>query len=94
VHLDIHFEVPIYHIHGAIFGEKQHIVISQSDYSNFREQRRMLFELLKKDLATSTFLYIGTAIATPTGSSIERNYRGVSPSNFHVPTSSAEYRPG
>lgn len=64
-HFDLHFEIPIYHIHGAIFGERQHIVISQSDYSNFREQRRMLFELLKRELATSTFLYIGYSNRDP-----------------------------
>jgi tetratricopeptide (TPR) repeat protein len=65
VHICLDFEVPVYHIHGTVFGEKQHIVISQSDYSNFREQRRMLFELLKKDLATSTFLYIGYSNRDP-----------------------------
>jgi len=65
VHVDIRFEVPVYHIHGAIFGEKQHIVISQSDYTRFREQRRMLFELLKQEFATSTLLYIGYSNRDP-----------------------------
>ena len=65
VHVDLTFEVPIYHIHGAAFGERQKLVISQSDYSNFREQRRMLFELLKHEFATSTLLYIGYSNRDP-----------------------------
>ncbi|OIQ78647.1 beta-barrel assembly-enhancing protease [mine drainage metagenome] len=65
VHVDIRFEIPVYHIHGAIFGGKQHLVISQSDYSRFREQRRMLFELLKKEFSTSTLLYIGYSNRDP-----------------------------
>lgn len=65
VHIDARFEVPIYHIHGAMFGHKQHIVISQTDYTRFREERRMLFELLKTDFATSTFLYIGYSNRDP-----------------------------
>lgn len=65
VHFDLRFEVPVYHIHGAAFGERQRLVISQTDYANFREQRRMLFELLKRELATSTFLYIGYSNRDP-----------------------------
>jgi len=65
VHVDIRFEIPVYHIHGSIFGGMQHIVISQSDYTRFREQRQMLFELLKKEFATSTFLYIGYSNRDP-----------------------------
>ena len=65
VHVDARFEVPVYHIHGAIFGQRQHIVISQTDYTRFRETRRMLFALLKKDFATSTFLYIGYSNRDP-----------------------------
>lgn len=63
--IDPRFEVPIYHIHGAIFGQQQHIVISQTDYVKFRETRRMLFELLKQEFATSTLLYIGYSNRDP-----------------------------
>ncbi|GIK65749.1 MAG: hypothetical protein BroJett018_35430 [Chloroflexota bacterium] len=57
---DPRFQVPIYHLHGTLFGPSQpHIVITENDYSIFREQRKMLFELLKYEFATSTILYIG-----------------------------------
>lgn len=57
---DTRFEVPIIHLHGTLYGEKKpNIVITQEDYATFREQRRMLFELLKFDFATSNILYIG-----------------------------------
>ena len=65
VHVDPRFELPVYHVHGAIFGPRQQIVISQSDYARFRETRRMLFELLKKEFATSTLLYIGYSNRDP-----------------------------
>ena len=54
------YEVPIYHLHGTLLGiGKPNIIITEDDYSTFREQRRMLFNLLKQEFATSTFLYIG-----------------------------------
>ena len=57
---DPNFEVPIYHLHGALFGpSKPNIVIAEEDYARFKERRRMLFEILKKEFATSTFLYLG-----------------------------------
>jgi tetratricopeptide (TPR) repeat protein len=65
VHCDTRFEVPIYHIHGAIFGANQHLIISQTDYTRFREKRRMLFELLKKEFATATLLYVGYSHRDP-----------------------------
>lgn len=59
-HFDTRFEVPVYHLHGTLFGtERPYIVITEDDYSIFREQRRMLFELLKASMATSTILYVG-----------------------------------
>ncbi len=65
IHVDARFEIPVYHIHGAIFGQKQNIVISQTDYTRFRETRRMLFEILKQNFATSTILYIGYSNRDP-----------------------------
>ncbi len=58
--VDLRFDIPIYHLHGALFeNEKTKIVITENDYSAFRESRRMLFELLKYDSITTTILYIG-----------------------------------
>jgi len=60
VETDPRFEVPIYHLHGALFaGERPDILITQEDYARFGERRRMLFELLKQRFATSPFLYAG-----------------------------------
>ena len=53
-------EVPVYHLHGRLFGtDKPHIVVTSGDYACFRERRRMLFELLKIDFASSPVLYLG-----------------------------------
>ena len=65
VEFDPRFQVPIFHIHGALFGVHQSIVITQDDYTTFRERRRMLFEALKLQFATSTFLYIGYSHRDP-----------------------------
>jgi hypothetical protein len=62
---DPRFEVPIYHLHGALFGGSENIVITQSDYAKFRSKRAMLFELLKKEFATSTLLYVGYSNKDP-----------------------------
>ena len=68
--IDLRFEIPIYHIHGAIFGSKNGIVISQSDYTKFRSGRKMLFEILKEKFSTSTVLYIGYSNRDPNWSLI------------------------
>lgn len=53
-------DVPVYHIHGSIFDpESPRILITQQDYTRFREQRNMLFNVLKTEFATSPFLYVG-----------------------------------
>lgn len=63
---DTQFEVPIYHLHGYLFGpSKPKIIITETDYSRFREHRRMLFELLKNEFATSPVLYIGYSNLDP-----------------------------
>ncbi len=60
VHSDARLDVPIYHVHGLLFGQSQpNIIITQSDYAKFKERRRMLFELLKMEFATSNVLYVG-----------------------------------
>ena len=60
VDYDPRFEIPIYHIHGALFGyQDPKIVITEDDYTKFREKRRMLFQLMKIKFLTSPVLYIG-----------------------------------
>ncbi len=66
VNFDLRFEVPIYHLHGALFApSKPKILITEEDYIRFREHRKMLFEMLKKEFATSNILYIGYSNRDP-----------------------------
>jgi tetratricopeptide (TPR) repeat protein len=66
VPVDPRFEIPIYHLHGVLFGTyKPNIIITDDDYAKFGEKRRMLFELLKREASTSTFLYIGYSNRDP-----------------------------
>jgi tetratricopeptide (TPR) repeat protein len=44
---------------------KAQIVVTEDDYVKFRERRRMLFNLLKIEFATSTILYIGYSNQDP-----------------------------
>jgi tetratricopeptide (TPR) repeat protein len=63
---DIRFDVPIFHLHGTLFGSgKPYIVITEDDYSRFKEQRQMLFEKLKIDYATAPILYVGYSNRDP-----------------------------
>jgi len=57
---DSRFDVPIYHLHGSLFdSESPDIIITDNDYTKFREKRRMMFELLKKHFITTNILYVG-----------------------------------
>ncbi|MTI61909.1 MAG: hypothetical protein FH762_18345 [Firmicutes bacterium] len=56
---DPRFEVPLYYLHGSISSVNPNIIITADDYVKYNERRRMMFEQLKLDLATSTILYIG-----------------------------------
>lgn len=57
---DERFEVPVYYLHGMLYRtENPKIIVTENDYSVFREHRRMLFELLKKDFVTTNILYVG-----------------------------------
>ena len=59
-------EVPIYHLHGCLYGTVDpKIIITENDYINYRERRRMLFEQLKNHCATSPFLYLGYSNKDP-----------------------------
>lgn len=63
---DPRFDVPIYHLHGALFGpDRPHIIITSEDYARFRDRRKMLFEALKLDFASATVLYIGYSNRDP-----------------------------
>ena len=56
---DRRFQVPLYYLHGRLCGsEKTQIIITENDYAEFRKQRQMMFEVLKVEFATSTFLYV------------------------------------
>lgn len=57
---DSRFQVPIYHLHGSLFtGSKQNIIITEKDYTKYKEKRRMMFDQLKLHIASSNILYIG-----------------------------------
>jgi SIR2-like domain len=57
---DPRLQVPVFYLHGTLFGPSpSHIVITQDDYARFQAKRRMLWDRLKTEFATSTLLYIG-----------------------------------
>jgi tetratricopeptide (TPR) repeat protein len=90
VSIDSRFDVPIYHLHGALFeSESPEIIITEDDYAVFRERRRMLFELLKKEFITSTILYVGYSNRDPNWKIVQREiasefYPSVMPVSYRV----------
>ncbi|RCX18599.1 SIR2-like protein [Fontibacillus phaseoli] len=59
-HFNSDFEVPIFHLHGALFeATSPDIIITQHDYVKYKDQRKMMFEQLKHYMAASCVLYIG-----------------------------------
>jgi tetratricopeptide (TPR) repeat protein len=58
-------DVPVYFIHGCLTQPGRPIVITQRDYSLFREKRRMMFEQLKIHHAQCSFLYVGYSHRDP-----------------------------
>lgn len=59
-HFNSDFEVPIFHLHGALFEPNApDIIVTQHDYVKYRDQRKMMFEQLKYYMAASNVLYIG-----------------------------------
>ncbi|MMZ52496.1 hypothetical protein D1872_142640 [compost metagenome] len=59
-HFNSNIEVPIYHLHGALFEENApDIIITQQDYIKYKDQRKMMFEQLKHFMAASCVLYVG-----------------------------------
>ena len=60
VYTDTYVDVPIFHLHGSPFNPiPSPIVITQTDYTRYQENREMVWNRLKNDRATSTILYIG-----------------------------------
>jgi SIR2-like domain len=60
IYTDSYTEVPVFHLHGTPYEPcPSPIVITQSDYTRYQENRAMVWERLKYDSATSTILYIG-----------------------------------
>ena len=63
---DPRVQVPIFHLHGTLFGvSPSRIVITQTDYARFQDRRKMLWARLKTEFATSTLLYIGYSSRDP-----------------------------
>lgn len=76
VSYDPRFEVPVYHLHGALFRTPNpDVLITRNDYSTFRERRRMLFEVLKLDFATLPVLYVGYSNRDPNWSMVRAEMR-------------------
>jgi len=70
-------QIPIFHLHGTLFGPNAgQIVITEDDYVRFREHRRMMFELLKVQFATSTILYVGYSNRDPNWRMVLDEIRG------------------
>jgi len=53
-------DVPVFHLHGSPYSPcSSPIVITQKDYTHYKEKREMVWARLKDNAATSTLLYIG-----------------------------------
>lgn len=76
VPFDPRFDIPIYHLHGCLFEiENPHVLITEEDYAQFRERRRMLFEILKRDWATSNLVYVGYSNRDPNWKTVQTELR-------------------
>jgi tetratricopeptide (TPR) repeat protein/cold shock CspA family protein len=63
---DWRYDVPVYQLHGSLFGEgRSFALITTADYGKFRAHRGMLFDLLKNSYATSPILYVGYSTRDP-----------------------------
>jgi tetratricopeptide (TPR) repeat protein len=68
---DPQFDVPIFHLHGLLMGvENPHVVLTKNDYLRFRENRKMLFDRLKWNMASAVFVYVGYSNQDPNWSEI------------------------
>jgi hypothetical protein len=93
---DARIQVPIYHLHGSLFtSSESNIIITDDDYTKYKNRRHMMFELLKLHMATSSILYIGYANDDSTWNSIlaeimEEFYPNKIPQGFRVDPSTPE----
>jgi len=86
---DRRFQVPLYYLHGRLCGpEKPHLIVTENDYAEFRKQRQMMFEVLKMEFASSTFLYIGYSNQDPNWKMLLEELR----SEFYPAQVPASYR--
>jgi hypothetical protein len=57
---DTQVDVPIFHLHGTPYNPcPSAMVLTQRDYTHYKEYREMVWDRLKNDSAVSTILYIG-----------------------------------
>lgn len=83
-------EVPIFHLHGALFEENSlDIIITQQDYIKFKNQRKMMFDYLKHQMVVSCVLYIGYSNNDPNWNLLiseieEEFYPEVLPTTFRL----------
>lgn len=56
-------------------GNPPHILITEDDYSTFRERRKMLFDILKIECATAPILYIGYSHQDPNWKIVQAELR-------------------
>jgi len=60
VYTDTHVDVPIFHLHGTPFEPcPSPMVITVNDYTKYQQDRKMVWDRLRNDCATSVMLYIG-----------------------------------
>jgi tetratricopeptide (TPR) repeat protein len=86
---DRRFQVPLYYLHGRLCAsEKPHIIVTENDYAEFRKQRQMMFEVLKLEFATSTFVYVGYSNQDPNWKMLLEELR----SEFYPSQLPASYR--
>lgn len=53
-------DVPVFHLHGTPYSPcASPIVITQTDYTRYQDNREMVWARLKNDAATATLLYVG-----------------------------------
>jgi tetratricopeptide (TPR) repeat protein len=76
VAFDPRYDVPIYHLHGYLGADgRRRILITDEDYALFYEKRRMVFDVLKHELATAPILYVGYSHRDPNWKMVDAELR-------------------
>lgn len=87
---DPRVNVPVYHLHGvASSPEKSRLVITRNDYPQYAARRKMLFEVLKQQFATSPIIYLGYSNRDPNWQALhaavlEEFFPSTPPQSFRV----------